>query len=229
MNPLVNSFLYQPVKPFFVTQLFGVSDACVKDSSLPISQRAITSKVNGVCPTGYSELYPLLGMKGHTGLDLVAKRWQPVYASLDGRVEEVETEVERGLGVGVITDKKYFCNETNRPEWFKYRNWHFIGLNVHRGDYVRTGELLGWADSTGLSSGDHVHFEVKPVAVNTTTSKWYNLLQDNGYFGAINPLPYVHNTFALNVSTVNTLLEQIAKILDAISDTLRGLLTKKDI
>lgn len=211
-------FLYQPVTPWIVNQKFGENKVCV---DLATGKKVIMC--DGLNPPlGYKSVYSQ--MKGHSGIDTMARRWQPVYASAPGWVEEVQTESERGLGVGVITDQKYPCTETGANEFFKYRNWHFIGINVHKGDKVVTGSLLGWADSTGYSTADHLHFELKPVTL--AGGGWVNILQDNGYFGAVDPEPYMENIFALKirdiVSAIMSIREKLAKILDKASDTMRG-------
>lgn len=54
---------------------------------------------------------------------------------------------------------------------------------------VKAGELVGYADNTGLSSGMHLHFELKPVR-RSLSGNFRNVLQSNGYFGTINPELY---------------------------------------
>lgn len=187
--------LYYPVKPYIKYQNFGDNDACSQISTLPFAQRKIVSKKNDVCPVGYEELYPLLGMKGHTGMDMFGGNDWPCYASTSGVIEEIQTEIERGLGVGIITKDKY---EFEGGEYqAKTRYWHLKGINVSKGQEVKVGHLIGWCDSTGLSSGHHLHFELKPVRKDGDT--YVNVCQNNGYFGSVNPEPYFNKQFAQEV------------------------------
>jgi murein DD-endopeptidase MepM/ murein hydrolase activator NlpD len=211
------TFLYQPLNPFIVFQKFGENAAC----SNPDKTGVVSQLPDGTCPAGKVKLYPLFGVQGHTGIDCIAKKWQPVYASADGFVEELQTEEARGLGVGIITDQKYFCTETGKEEYFKYRNWHFISMDVEKGDKVKIGDFLGYADSTGYSSGDHLHFELKPVAQNSN-GVWYNILQSNGYFGSVDPIPYMFDHLALKYSLLKQLAELYARLLDLLADKARG-------
>lgn len=200
-------FLYQPIKPWIINQRFGENKACVD-----IATGKQTIFCDGLNPpAGYKSVYS--SMKGHNGLDLNAYRWQPVYCAQDGRVDEVSTELERGLGVGVRTlgpDGK----------WYRHRYWHLIALDVESGDELKTGNLIGYADSTGFSSGDHLHFELKEVDRDGRV-----LNQDNGYFGAIDPLPFMETMFALDikgiVAKIKLIREKLALVFDALSDKLR--------
>jgi murein DD-endopeptidase MepM/ murein hydrolase activator NlpD len=153
-------------------------------------------------------------MKGHNGIDIPAPRWTPVYAAQSGRVDEVCTEEARGLGVGVRT-----CAPDGR--WYRHRYWHFIALDVESGDEVKTGDLLGMVDSTGYSSGDHLHFELKEVDKDGRV-----LNQDNGYFGAVDPVPFMEDSYALDikgvVSTIKLIREKLAILADQIADFLRS-------
>lgn len=200
-------FLYQPIKPWIINQRFGENKACVD---------LTTGKQTIFCdglnpPAGYKSVYS--NMKGHNGVDLDAKRWQPVYCAQAGRVDEVCTEIERGLGVGV---------RTLAPDgkWYRHRYWHLIALDVESGDELLTGDLIGYADSTGFSSGDHLHFELKEVDKDGRV-----LNQNNGYFGAIDPLPFMETMFALDikgiVAQIKTIREKVALIFDYLADKLR--------
>jgi len=191
--------LYYPIKPHILTQNFGDSLACVENSNLPITQRKIVGKNAGKCPFNYVDLYPLLGMKGHTGMDIGAKHGQALYhCGPEGIVQEIQTEVERGLGLGIITKEKFQFNEFDNDEaayQAKLRYWHLKSFNVKMGDTVKLGDLIGYCDNTGVSAGDHLHLELKPV--NQNGSSYSNVLQSNGYFGSIDPKPYFVGEYAI--------------------------------
>ncbi len=191
-----NKFLYQPVNPFSINQGYAFNLPCVeKNYSIPLDKRkVVTGPSNTTCPVNYEKLYPLLGLpQGHNGLDLKAYHGQPVYAACEGIVYEIQTEEARGLGLGIVTENKYFCNETGTQELFKVRYWHLMSFNVKMQARVKKGDLIGYADNTGFSSGDHLHFEIKPVSDQVG---FKNILQNNGYFGAVDPLPYLDSQFA---------------------------------
>lgn len=220
----MSKFLFQPVKPFTISQYFGENKACIDNTTGKVFAKTPYEN-DTVCPAGSRSVYSQ--MKGHNGLDIVAKRWQPVYASQDGYIAEVSTEEARGLGIGIITDKKYYCFETKKDEYFIIRYWHHIANNVNVGDKVLLGDLIAYADNTGYSAGDHLHFEIKPVEISKFNSKnvpikWSNILQNNGYFGAVNPLPYMETIFALDFAgLLKKIRELIAKVADLIADKSR--------
>lgn len=174
--------LKNPLTKITITQYFGDNLACMT----PNGKTVISKENYQKCPTGFVSVYG--SMKGHNGLDIRAYHGEPVYASAEGFVEEVETEEARGLGLGIITEKKYDCIETGKESHFKLRYWHLQGFIVKKGDHVKVGDVIGWADNTGYSSGDHLHLELKPV--EQKKGKWINTLQDNGFNGAVNPKPY---------------------------------------
>jgi murein DD-endopeptidase MepM/ murein hydrolase activator NlpD len=213
-----NKFISYPVFPWYVTQQFGEDKACVNDAG-----KVVSKETAATCPVGYRSLYTLT--KGHNGLDVRAARWQPVYAAHDGIVTEVQTEEARGLGVGIVSNGKYFCTESGKDEHFKTRYWHFIALDVHRGEKVKVGDLIGWADSTGYSSGDHLHLELKPVKIlewENGLPIYNNVLQNNGFLGAINPTPYMNGISALQMAgLIRQIAELTARIAEFIADRLR--------
>ena len=155
--------LFRPLRQLMISQNFGENNACIRNDGTG----NVIARTSANCPVGYQSIYTYFGMKGHNGLDFPAKDWEPVFASVEGVVNEISTERERGLGVGTITEQEYewsdaFSNAKGTNK-FKVRYWHLAGMNVKLGDRVKVGQVIGWADNTGYSTGSHVHFECKPV------------------------------------------------------------------
>lgn len=195
--------LSYPLYPYYLNQAFGDNNACIENNSLPISQRKVISKPESTtCPVGYIELYPLLNMKGHTGADIMASHGQPLYhCGPDAFVEEIQTEVERGLGLGLITIDKYaFAGGEYQA---KIRYWHLQNFTVKLGDKVKRGQLIGHTDNTGVSAGNHLHLECKPVVQDPRALpeiRFINVEQRNGYFGAIDPVQFFDGNYAAPLS-----------------------------
>lgn len=162
--------LNYPVTPFSVNQKFGENPA----------------------------LYAQFNIKGHNGLDLKAYHGQPVYASHDG-MATYEVDENQGDGFIVISNEKF--DFEGGPAYAKTIYWHLCSatdptlkpvIPTDGKSYpVKRGQLLGYADSTGFSTGDHLHFGLKPIMPGEDSNAWYNFAQNNGYAGAIDPLPYM--------------------------------------
>lgn len=159
----------------------------------PLKEWKITQKFGNKNP----ELY---GMVGHNGMDLRAKHGTPIYASHDG-LGSYQVDAKGGHGVVLITDKEYDGVDGVSSYW-KTIYWHMPDplkepkLASPLADktgftQVKMGDLIGYADNTGNSTGDHLHFGLKPVAKGENWGTWYNLEQNNGYYGAVDPEPYL--------------------------------------
>jgi murein DD-endopeptidase MepM/ murein hydrolase activator NlpD len=85
----------------------------------------------------------------HTGLDISADRGEPVYATANGTVD---TAAPSGSYGNMVVITHGFGIAT--------RYAHLDRFNVHAGDKVRRGDVVGFAGSTGRATGDHVHYEV---------------------------------------------------------------------
>ena len=218
--PVERLSLFYPLKPYSCFQKFGESLACTPNDSTPQNRLPILGKVNGVCPAGFRELYPLLGFAGHTGLDLRAYRGQRIYASADGIVEFISTEPERGLGVDIITNTR-FSMDGHGEHYAKYRNWHMLSIAVQKGQQVKAGDYIGQADNTGLTSGDHDHMELKPVEKNSNWV-WYNTEQNGGFFGAIDPEPFFNGFHAQDAQMIFGVLRNIVSLYQQILNKLKG-------
>lgn len=138
------------------------------------------------------------GMKGHNGVDFRASHGTPVYATHDG-LASFQIDSGGGHGVVILTNDKF--DFENNQVYFKTIYWHLCdGLKEPQYQSpiadktgmvsVKTGDLIGYADNTGGSTGDHLHFGLKPVAPGEFPGVWSNWAQNNGYLGAIDPMPY---------------------------------------
>ncbi|MDM7953214.1 MAG: M23 family metallopeptidase [Cyanobium sp. CZS 25K] len=100
---------------------------------------------------GY-RLHPVLGSwLMHAGRDLAAPEGTPVVAALTGRV--VSSGLAGGYGLAVEL-------EHDRPRR-RTLYGHLSELYVKDGEMVRQGEVIGRVGSTGLSTGPHLHFELR--------------------------------------------------------------------
>lgn len=184
--------LFYPVKPLFYNQLFGNAD----------------------------QKYSDLGLQGHNGVDFQASHGQPVYAAHDG-ICYPEVDLKGGNGVVIRTLQPFDYN--GQPVYFKSIYWHLIKADavVKTGQQVKVGDLIGYADSTGVSTGDHLHFGLKPQAWNEENWTWYNVEQNNGYLGAIDPIPYFNRYFAQDAQKVVGIYQTIINLLKQIYGLVR--------
>ncbi len=97
-------------------------------------------------------LHPVLGSwLMHAGRDLAAPEGTPVVAALSGRV--VSSGLAGGYGIAVELEHQ---RPTRRTLY-----GHLSEIYVKEGDWVRQGEVIARVGSTGLSTGPHLHFELR--------------------------------------------------------------------
>jgi murein DD-endopeptidase MepM/ murein hydrolase activator NlpD len=86
----------------------------------------------------------------HEGLDIAAPHGKEVTAPADGTV--IFAGLEGGYGNVLVIDHGYGV---------KTRYGHLSKVEVHPGDRVHRGELIGAVGNTGRSTGPHLHYEVR--------------------------------------------------------------------
>jgi murein DD-endopeptidase MepM/ murein hydrolase activator NlpD len=102
----------------------------------------------------------------HAGLDIGASWGSPIVAAADGQVAAAgwgggygrEVQIAHGGGITSVYG-------------------HMSEVVAQAGTYVRRGQLIGYVGSSGLSTGPHLHFEVRqggqpvnPLAVRFTSA-----------------------------------------------------------
>ena len=97
--------------------------------------------------------HPLLGyVKMHTGVDWAAPTGTPIYAAGNGVIEKEGWE--SGYG-------KFILLRHHNGYETAYGHMSAYARGTHAGEQVRQGQVIGFVGSTGLSTGSHLHFEIR--------------------------------------------------------------------
>lgn len=108
----------------------------------------------------------------HLALDMYGYRGMPIYAVQSGRVFAASWNAD-GWGIGggncLIIDHYGQGGRLGKSVYA-----HTQRLVVVKGQYVVVGQLVGYANSTGNSSGDHCHFATAEVYGNASVyNNWH--------------------------------------------------------
>ncbi len=109
--------------------------------------------------------HPILNIyRPHKGQDFVCPKGSEVYATADGKVSSVRWSTTFGRVV-----------EINHGYGYLTLYGHLSKYTVKLSQKIKRGDLIGYVGSSGLSSGNHLHYEV----------------HKNGI--PVNPMPYFFN------------------------------------
>ncbi|CAM3434648.1 M23 family metallopeptidase [Campylobacter upsaliensis] len=130
----------------------------------PITNKGVTGKF------GWRE-HPILKRKEfHPGIDLAASIGTPIYAPASG-VVEFSGYSNNGYGYNVILLHNF---------GFKSVFAHMMRKDVVKaGDFVNKGDLIGYTGNTGLSTGPHLHYEVRFINKTLEPLYFLNLKRKN--------------------------------------------------
>jgi murein DD-endopeptidase MepM/ murein hydrolase activator NlpD len=108
--------------------------------------------VPGEIRSGYGmRHHPILGYsRMHTGADMAAGSGTPIRACRAGRV--LIAGSQGGYGNTVVID---------HGGWMATLYAHQSSIAVSEGQQVSVGDVIGYVGSTGMSTGPHLHFEVR--------------------------------------------------------------------
>ena len=96
-------------------------------------------------------MHPILKIvRPHNGIDMAAKSGTKVFAAANGRV--VLSKYSKTAGHYIVVDHK---------NGYTTAYMHLKNRNVKIGDIVDRGQLIGSVGSTGLSTGPHLHYEIR--------------------------------------------------------------------
>jgi murein DD-endopeptidase MepM/ murein hydrolase activator NlpD len=142
---------------------------------------------------------------------LVAPHGDEVYAAQRGVVYRIDPNKWSGLDVRIES-------EINGRK-IRHIYEHLSGYQPQKGDYIETGQVIGWVGNTGLSSGAHLHFEVHEDI--------------DGIWTPVDPMSVMEQIPAYQILAINNTLtyitEQVATIADNIANYLRRSGTKRSV
>jgi murein DD-endopeptidase MepM/ murein hydrolase activator NlpD len=91
----------------------------------------------------------------HWGVDIETYRGEPVFATASATVAWAYYDTVYGMGRTVK-----LCT----PAGWCAIYMHLDGFAVIAGQQVQRGEVVGYADNTGFSTGDHLHYQINNPA-----------------------------------------------------------------
>jgi len=97
----------------------------------------------------------------HEGLDFGAPEGTPVYAPAAGRIALAEPLTVRGRAVVIDHGLGVYSGF-----------WHLSEILVSAGQSVKPGDLIGRVGNTGLSTGSHLHWEVRVNVTAVNPVQW---------------------------------------------------------
>ena len=74
----------------------------------------------------------------------------PIYATGNGKV--IYAGLQKGYGKSILIDHGFN---------YKTQYAHLDSYNVKTGQKVKRGDIIGYMGNTGMSTGPHVHYEVR--------------------------------------------------------------------
>ena len=217
--------LTRPVRSKRITQGFGENKACIDMRGNVIAKKGDT------CPLGAIDFYKSMGMLGHNGIDIATIHGESVVhnATFDGWMK-IEKDFAGGIGVDVVSNHPIKLND-GTESYIKIRYWHLKAPVGWDGKEVKYGQIIGLADNTGASSGDHLHWAPKVCDKHGNS-----LNKDNGYFGSFDATPYyTHRMFAggaarmLNIPAPKPSPQELQEISSQLSLLKRSLLELREL
>ena len=126
--------------------------------------------------------HPVTGEHGfHNGIDLRANINTPLLAVEDGIVRVSKANnggPSKGLGWYLVVEHPNYCTV--------YAHMHTQGRPV--GTKVKANEIIGYSGNSGVSSGPHLHFEVR---LGKHTMTFWQKDKNGKYLNGVDPKPYL--------------------------------------
>lgn len=146
------------------------------------------------------QIYAQFGLPGHNGWDIAASLGTPIKAMYDGFIIE---QISKNTGFGLRITQRAF--DGNKHYQIVYGHMQRLELdqdipwNWNYTNYpVKAGDVIGYVNSTGFSTGNHVH-----IGIYEYSDSGSPLNYNNGYFGALDPKPFILRKNEMQILQVN--------------------------
>ncbi len=126
-------------------------------------------KVEGVkISSAYGiRMHPIKKVKMmHNAVDIKAPEGTPVYATADGLVRKVKQNHKEGKAYG-----RYIT--IDHEDGYSTLYSQLSGYNVKEGQEVNKGDVIGYVGQSGISTGPHLHYEVKKDGENVDPEDYF--------------------------------------------------------
>ena len=133
--------------------------------------------------------YSKYGWTGHNGLDIAGWRRTPIVAPIRMWTTDIDPTGKYGYGKYIKAETETL---TNNGETYKIEMvfGHFDEVLVKSARWYNKGDLIGYMDSTGDSTGDHLHFGVRAWK-RQSDGNFKLAFIDNGYGGYSDPEDFI--------------------------------------
>lgn len=118
---------------------------------LPIELAAPVRNARVSSPYGW-RIHPVLKVrKFHNGIDFAAAKGTPIYAAEDGVVQTIGWHGNYGRFLKIVHNAHIATT---------YGHMSGFAKGLHVGSHVKKGQIVAYIGSSGLSTGNHLYFEV---------------------------------------------------------------------
>ena len=155
----------------------------------------LTVPVNGPITQLFGEnpsIYKKWGFPGHNGVDYGIPNGTPINSAAAGTISQVSFE-NGGYGNYVK-----IAHKAGTKNYYTYYA-HLASAAVAAGQKVKAGQVIGYSNNTGASTGPHLHFGLKIDGENPA------------YKGYVDPMPYFTGG-VVDTGEVSTGAEQVAGV-----------------
>ncbi len=101
-------------------------------------------------------------LKKHYGVDFAAARGTSVIAAANGKVKSVQNHKFWGKRI-----------EISHENGFSTVYAHLGTVDVHRGARVKRGDIIGTVGTSGLTTGTHLHYEIRKNDLPVDPQKFF--------------------------------------------------------
>lgn len=140
-----------------------------------------TSKIYCSSPFG-TRTHPVSGKtETHSGIDIAIPGGEPIYAAKDGTISYIKSDVTGinscsfGYGNYIMID-----HGEGTTTLYAHMKYGSIPEDFEVGTVISQGEQIGTVGSTGCSTGNHLHYEVRVNNEKVDPANYMDLSQASG-------------------------------------------------